>query len=250
MDTGGKVSNVLTPQKALKQFAAKYLCADIFEHYPEARILPGYLRDHFQDAEVVLDLGFGTGLWFWASFLPALKRLDGLDLRREALVEADRIFEEATVPEGLCKAHAAIGQNYSREDLQELREKRGRFFFQDYRLPWPEEIRQTRYDLVTEHGGGLADLCGEQEFVQVFQKSAEVLKARGYMLFANFRFKHPSDLPDCPSSSEHVPLDSELYSRAAEQAGMTVVDLQIAERPPEMPRVETFVYGYAQKRGR
>ena len=197
-----------------------------------------------------MDLGFGTGLWFWASFLPALKRLDGIDLYPEALTEADRVFEQTVVPEGFRKAHAAIGQNYSRENLKELRGKRGRFFFQDYRLPWPEEIRQTRYDLVTEHGGGLADLCGEQEFVQVFQKSAEVLKPRGRMLFANFRFKHPSDLPDCPPRSEHVPLESELYSRAADRAGMNLEDLHIAERPQEMPRVETFVYGYAQKRSR
>src|SRR5512146_3062912 len=125
---------------------SKYRRAAIFREYPETRTFLAYIRQHCAGARQVLDLGFGTGLWFWASFLPALKRLDGIDLYPEALTEADRVFEQTVVPEGFRKAHAAIGQNYSRENLKELRGKRGRFFFQDYRLPWPEEIRQTRYD--------------------------------------------------------------------------------------------------------
>jgi ubiquinone/menaquinone biosynthesis C-methylase UbiE len=89
-----------------RTFGNKYHQEDIFRQYPETRLIPAYLRTHFADARVVLDLGFGTGLWFWATFLSSLERLDGIDASPEALEEADRVFDRAEVPAGYRLAHA------------------------------------------------------------------------------------------------------------------------------------------------
>lgn len=108
-----------------------------------------------------MDLGFGTGLWFWASFLPALQQIDGIDLYQEALEEASRVFEVDRVSAGYRVAHAKVGQVFTLSDLKQLKQKRGRFAFQDYREAWPETILRTQYDLVTEHRGGLGQMNSE-----------------------------------------------------------------------------------------
>ncbi len=236
-------------QTRLAEFGRRYFQADIFETYPEAKIIPAYLKEHFSNAEIVLDLGFGTGLWFWASFLPALKRLDGLDGYPEALSEAERVFTLPEVPEGYRAAHARLGEDFTRRELQELQNKRGALVIQDYRAPWPEEIMNTRYDLVTEHGGGLGDLCSKEEFINVVSKAAEVLKPSGQILFVNFQFERASRWKDCPgrNASGALPLDAELYAQAAERAGMRLVDFHTVDRPEDMPEVSAWFYGYAQK---
>ncbi len=236
-------------QAYLRGFGDKYLDQDIFAEYPEARILPAYLKKHFAAAETGLDLGFGSGLWFYASFLPALKRLDGFDAYPEALEEADRIFECDEVPAGYRLAHAILGEEFGLHDLCGLKKKRGRLIIQDYREPWPVEIIETRYDLVTEHGGGLVEMRSEDEFKAVIRKSAQVLKPSGCMFFMNLFFKERSVLAE--QLGKTTPpirhLGPELYHQSVEQAGMKMIDFHAIDNPPEMPRVQTFFYGYAQK---
>jgi hypothetical protein len=43
------------------QYGKKYVSRDVFSFYPEAKIIPHYLLQHFADAGIVLDLGFGSG---------------------------------------------------------------------------------------------------------------------------------------------------------------------------------------------
>jgi SAM-dependent methyltransferase len=169
-----------------RSFGNKYQREDIFRQYPETRLIPAYLRAHFADERVVLDLGFGTGLWFWASFLSSLERLDGIDSSPEALEEADLIFDLPTVPEGFRMAHENSGSTFTRRDLELLRSKRGRFYFFDYRAPWPAEIERNHYDLVTEHGGGFGQMDSDQQLIDAVGQCAGVLKPAGRLLFVNF----------------------------------------------------------------
>ncbi len=233
----------------LKQFGSSYLGGGIFQDYPETKIIPRYIKQHFSQAEVVLDLGFGTGLWFWASFFPRLKRIDGFDLYPEAVTEADRVFAFNGIPEGFCVAHRHIGEEFSLSDLQALEKKRGYLVIQDYRQPWPEQIIKTRYDLVTEHGGGLGALGSEREFVEVTKLCAQVLSPCGSMLFVNFAFKKPSPFEEHlrEDRSRAVHLRGDLFLQSVEHAGMRMIDFHAIHEPRDMPDVQTFFYGFAQK---
>jgi hypothetical protein len=193
-------------------------------------------------------LGFGSGLWFWASFLPALERIDGLDLYREALEEANRVFEVDQVPAGYRIAHEKIGQHFTLRDLKQLRQKRGYFAFQDYRKPWPEVIVRTRYDLVTEHGGGLGQMNSDIEVIAVIKKIAQVLKPAGHLLFMNFVMK-PSVLEQKLRgvTSPSWCLRPELFEEAMKQAKMKLLDFQALKPPADVEDMEKFFYGYAQK---
>jgi SAM-dependent methyltransferase len=231
-----------------REYGEKYYQENIFRYYPETTTFPGYIQDHFNQAKIVLDLGFGTGLWFWASFLPALEKLDGIDLYREALQEANRIFEADRVPAGYRVVHEKVGQTFTLSDLRQLQQKQGYFAFQDYRNPWPEAIVQTRYDLVTEHGGGLGQMNSDAEVMAVIQKIAQVLKPSGYLLFMNLIMK-PSvleqQLGQVPAPSWS--LRPELFEEALMEARMKLLDFHLLHPPSEVENVEKFFYGYAQR---
>lgn len=232
----------------LREFGEKYYQSDIFEHYPEARIIPGYIQQHFSQARSVLDLGFGSGLWFWASFLPALERIDGIDLYAEALEEADRVFQGEGVPAGFRIAHERLGQTFTPGDLRQLQQKRGRFHFLDYRQAWPEAIAGSRYDLVTEHGGGLGQMNSDAEVVAVMKKVTGVLKPAGHFLFVNMVTQ---SLP-VEERLDRVPdpawcLDAGLYEEAVRRAGLEMVDFQVIDQLPEAEKVDKLFYGYARK---
>ncbi|MGZ4959093.1 MAG: hypothetical protein ACXV7J_07570 [Methylomonas sp.] len=231
-----------------RDYGRKYQQADIFKHYPETKTFPAYIKRHFGRAKVVLDLGFGSGLWFWASFLPALERIDGLDLYREALEEANRIFEVDHVPAGYRAAHAQAGYAFTLKDLKQLKQKGGYFGFQDYRKPWPEVIAKTRYDLVTETGGGLGQMNSDAEVVAVISKVSQVLKPGGSLLFMNFEME-PSAL-DKKLGRVAAPsweLRPELFEEAVEQARMELVDFHVLNQAADTANVERVFYGYAQK---
>jgi hypothetical protein len=231
-----------------EEFGSKYRQAGIFHHYPETKTIPAYIMTHFAGAQVVLDLGFGTGLWFWASFLPSLRRLDGIDSHREALDEADKVFLAHEAPAGYRLAHRRVGGDFTLQDLHRLQTKRGRFVFQDYRLPWPAVLTGTRYDLVTEHGGGLGQMNSDEEVLAVVGQAARVLKPSGYMLFVNFQME-PSAL-EARVGQVAAPgfhLRQELFERATKEAALRMLDFHTVDRPADMPNVETFFFGYAQK---
>jgi SAM-dependent methyltransferase len=229
-------------------FGDAYCGADVFRRYPETKIIPAYLKAHFADARVVLDLGFGTGVWFWASFLPALERIDGIDVVPEVLAEADQVFAARTVPSGYRLAHEQIGERFTLGDLKQLKKKRGRFFFQDYRQSWPEAITGTRYDLVTEHGGGLGQMSSEGEVVEVISRAAAVLRPGGRMLLVNFRLKRaPLEEETGQPAPAALHLSQEMFLRTVERAGLRMIDFHAADRPADMSHVQTFYYGYAQR---
>jgi len=230
-----------------EEFGGGYFQPGVFEQYPETKTIPGYIAEHFGGARHVLDLGFGTGLWFWASFLRSLERLDGIDEHPEALKEADKVFQAPAVPAGFQAAHARIGQDFTLNDVRRLKSKRGHFVFQDYRRSWPDVLCNTRYDLVTEHGGGFGTMSSDDEIVAVVRQVAQVLKPAGHVLFVNFVM--------APSALERrigrvappaFRLREELFRRAVEQAGLLMVDFHALAGPADMPGVEEFFYGYAQ----
>lgn len=126
-------------QQAIKdyvtRFGRRFLYTDVLEKYPETKVIPSYAKGHFPKAETVLDLGFGTGIWFWASFLPSLERIDGFDLYQESLNEAERVLNLPEVPEGYIAAHAHIGDTYTLADFKKLQKAKGNLFIQDYLAP-------------------------------------------------------------------------------------------------------------------
>lgn len=231
-----------------EDFGSGYLQAGIFDRYPETKTMPAYISRHFSCARVVLDLGFGTGLWFWASFLPSLARLDGIDAEPEALAEADKAFAAETVPEGFRLAHARLGREYRLSDLARLKTRRGYFVFQDYRQPWPAVLTRRRYDLVTEHGGGLGMMRSDEEFIGVVKQAAAVLKPSGHLLFVNFTIK-PSTLEKRAGKAPAAAfcLRRDLFVTAVEEAGLRMCDFHASYRPVRMPGIDAFFYGYAEK---
>jgi SAM-dependent methyltransferase len=233
----------------LREYGEKYYQADIFKSYPETKFFPTYIARHFDQAKIVLDVGFGSGLWFWASFLPALERIDGLDLYPEALEEANGVFEVDQVPPGFREAHSQLGHIFTLTQLKQLKQKQGYFVFQDFRNPWPEEIVQTHYDLVTENGGGLGQLASVGEVSAVLQKIGQVLKPSGYFLFMNF-MTEPTILEQ---KLGHVESPSwrfrpDLLKNALKLAKLKLVDFYVENYPGGTENRERFFYGYAQKR--
>ena len=231
-----------------RSFGNKYHQRDIFKQYPETRLIPGYLRTHFADARVVMDLGFGTGLWFWASFLSSLERLDGIDASPEALEEADRLFDLSEVPAGFRLAHEHAGSTFTEHGRELLRAKRGHFYFFDYRTAWPVEIPRDHYDLVTEHGGGFGQMDADQQVIDAVAQCARILKPAGRLLFVNFVMTPQGieeEVGKVPAPS--FCLRQSLFEDAVDHAGMTMVDFHTVERPAGMPDVETFFYGFARR---
>src|SRR6185437_935863 len=112
-------------EQAIKEyvtgFGRRFLQKDVLEKFPETKIIPAFLKKHFSSVETVLDLGFGTGIWFWASFLPSLKKIDGFDIYQQALDEADRVLHLPEVPEGYIVAHEYIDEKYTSEDYKKLK---------------------------------------------------------------------------------------------------------------------------------
>ncbi len=236
-------------QTYLRGYGEKYYQENIFEYYPEAKLFPAYIKRYCSQAKTVLDLGFGSGLWFWASFLPALERIDGIDLYQEALKEANRVFEVNQVPAGYRVAHGEVGHNFTLKDLKGLSQKGGYFAFQDYRQPWPQSITQTRYDLVTEHGGGLGQMNSDAEVISVVKRISRVLRPGGCLLFMNFMMA--SSLIEQKLGREPAPswhLRSELFKEALRQAGLKLLDFHVLNAPQGIDKVEQLFYGYAQKK--
>ncbi len=223
------------------QYGKNYLSRNITRFYPETKIIPQYLVTNFSEAAIVLDLGFGTGAWFWASFLPGLVRLDGIDLHPEALEAADRVFEQGGVPGGFALVHRRLGRKFTEQDMRTLAGKRGDFFFFDYTRTWPRKIKRNHYDLVTEHGGGFGEMKGEDELSASVRHCAGVLKKGGSLLFVNF---HMSTSPD-------FSLDEGMISRAIQNAGMKMMDFQttsLRKNERITSSIKKMFYGYAQKK--
>ncbi len=225
------------------RYGKKYLSRDITKLYPETKVIPQYIRGNFPEARIVLDLGIGTGPWFWASFLPSLVKLDGIDLNPEALAAADRVFQVKCVPEGFALIHRRLGRKFSEEDLKSLAGKRGDFFFFDYTKPWPRQIRRNHYDLITEHGGGFGEMKNLEEVSATVKHCSKALKPDGCLLFVNFEMNsHPG--------SRSFRLNEEVFRHAAQGAGMKMIDFQVAA-PTRKERiassVEKILYGYARK---
>lgn len=235
-------------QEYVAGFGRRFLYKDVLEKFPETKIIPAFLKKNFFHAETVLDLGFGTGIWFWASFLPSLKRIDGFDIYQQALDEADRVLNLSEVPDGYMEAHKYLGESYTTEDFVKLREKRGNLLSQNYLASWPESIANIQYDLVTEYGG-IGEVETNQQFKDIIKKSAQVLKPGGEMMFVNFLEKEVGELEK--KLGRHTPdslhLSTGLFEEAVEEAGMNMVEFHAIDHPEGMPIMQTFFYGYASK---
>lgn len=229
-------------------YGKKYLSGDIFKHYPEVKIIAPYLRQHFSKSEIVLDIGFGTGLWFWASFLPKLKRLDGIDLYPEAFTEASRIFQLRELPQGYVLAHKFLGNAFTKEDLLELKNKRGKIVYMDYRKMLPKIITDTRYDLITEHGGGLGQMNSGNEVIEAVTNLEKLLKKSGFFFFANFVMKPKEIEKELGRAAENnFQLSEDIFYTSVRTGRMKMKDFHMIDDPTGMPDVEKFFYGFAEK---
>ncbi len=225
------------------QYGKKYLSREIFSCYPETKIIPQYILREFTQSQIVLDLGFGTGLWFWASFLPNLLRVDGIDLHPEALEAADKVFRLDGVPEGYALVHRKLRRKFTRDDLDELAGKRGAFFFFDYTKRWPRKIKKNHYDLITEHGGGFGELKTKDEVSASIRHCADALKPGGCLFFVNFQMKSSS-------ASKSFRLSEEVLSQSIQRAGMERIDFKtttLRKGDRIKSSIEKIFYGYAQK---
>lgn len=235
-------------QEYVTGFGRRFLYTDVLEKFPETKIIPAFLQEHFSRAETVLDLGFGTGIWFWASFLSSLKRIDGFDIYQQALEEADKVLNLSEVPEGFVAAHEYIGEKYTTEDFKKLKIARGNLLIQDYLAPWPESIANTQYDLVTEYGG-IGEVETNQQFKDIIKKSTQVLKPGGSMMFINFLEREVGELEK--KLGRHTPdglhLGIELFEEAVQEAGIKMIEFHAIDNPEGMPIMQTFFYGFATK---
>ena len=227
-------------QRYFDFYSKHYFSKNIFGYYPETEFIPLYIKKHFEKAGVVLDLGFGTGLWFWASFLPNLERLDGIDLYPQALEFANRIFNKKRVPGGWLKAHQNIGDEITIHDIQRLKKHCGSYFFSDYRKRWPGGIRRNKYDLVTEHGGGLARVDSSDGLIRVIRKISRALKQGGYFFFMNLEME-PDAVEKRLAEEAHLPtlkLNHELLVLAASKSSLVLKEYQ---------QTGNILYGYMRR---
>jgi len=229
-------------------FGRRFLYKDVLDKFPETKIIPKYIKDHFPQAEIVLDLGFGTGIWFWASFLPSLKRIDGFDIYQQALDEADRVLSLPEVPEGYLIAHQYLNESFTIDDFKNLGSARGQLIIRDYLKPWPPAIERTEYDLVTEYGG-IGEVETNEQFKNIIKKSASVLKTGGSMMFVNFLEKEVPNLEKKLGryTPDTLKLGLPLFDEAVREAGMKMMDFHAVDNPVGMPIMQTFFYGLAQK---
>jgi SAM-dependent methyltransferase len=217
-----------------------YFSRNIFSHYPEAKYIPQYLQQHFSTARIVLDLGFGTGLWFWASFLPSLERLDGIDMYPQALKHANEVFEKKRTPSGWRKAHQNIGEAFSLADIRRLKRSCGNYYFSDYRNQWPGEIQENTYDLITEHGGGLAQVESREALAAVTQNIAKALAPGGDFFFMNLEMEPDEVEKKLGNVEEKASVDftHELFLSVARRANLVL---------KEFARIENIVFGYMRR---
>ncbi len=227
-------------------FGRRFLEANLLDKFFEMKIIPEYIKRNFPDAKVVLDLGYGTGLYFWASFLPSLEQLDGLDLYQEFLDEADRVINLNTVPEGYRLAHDYLHETFTVNDLHKLKTKRGTVVVGDFRKPFPESIASTQYDLITEFGS-IGEVTTNSEFIEVIKRSAQLLKPNGSILFVNFLERQIDSSAQALGryTPDSLQLREELFQQAVKEAGMEMIDFNTVEQP-EGP-IKTFFYGFARK---
>jgi len=221
-------------------YLKRYFSKNIFCYYPETKFIPFYIKQHFHHAVKVLDLGFGTGLWFWASFLPNLERLDGIDLYPQAISYANQIFKKKRVPSGWRRAHQDIGETVTIDDIQRLKVRGGKYFFSDYRKKWPDGIRDGIYDLITEHGGGLAQVDSSDDLIRVFIKISTALKPGGNFFFMNLEME-PENIEKRMTEEAHIPplkLDQELFYSAACKSNLVLIEYQ---------QTGNIIYGYMRR---
>ena len=221
-------------------YSKHYFSKNIFGYYPETKFIPFYIKQHFSKAGIVLDLGFGTGLWFWASFLPNLERLDGIDLYPQALDYATKIFNKKRVPSGWLRAHQNIGEDITIDDIQRLKKHCGKYFFSDYRKRWPGGIRNSTYDLITEHGGGLAQVVSSDELIRVIKKISKALKHGGNFFFMNLEME-PDKIEKRLTEEAHLPplkLNQELFLYVASKSDLVLKEYQ---------QTGNIIYGYMRR---
>ena len=221
-------------------YSKHYFSKNIFGYYPETKFIPLFIQQHFHKAGIVLDLGFGTGLWFWASFLPNLERLDGIDLYPQALNYANKIFNKKRVPSGWRRAHQNIGKEITIDDIQRLKKLCGKYFFSDYRKRWPVGIRNRTYDLITEHGGGLAQVKSTDEFIRVIQKISKALKHGGNFFFMNLEME-PDHVEKRLTGQTRIPplkLNRELFIDVASKSDFVLKEYQ---------QTGNVIYGYMRR---
>jgi SAM-dependent methyltransferase len=221
-------------------YSKHYFSKNIFGYYPETEFIPLYIQQHFHCAGIVLDLGFGTGLWFWASFLPNLERLDGIDLYPQAINYANQIFKKNRVPSGWRKAHQNIGENITINDIQNLKKRGGKYFFSDYRKKWPDGIRDSTYDLITEHGGGLTKVNSSDELICVIKKISKALKHGGNFFFMNLEME-PDTIEKRLAEAADVPrvkLDRDLLIYVASKSNLGLKEYQ---------QSGNIIYGYMRR---
>jgi len=229
-------------------FGRRFLAADLLEKFPETKTIPSFIRSRFVAARTVLDLGFGTGIWFWASFLPALERIDGVELYQEALDEAERVLHLPEVPDGYAAAHNYLGESYTIEQFRELQRTRGHLVAGDVFGDWDPQIANSCYDLVTEYGG-LGKLETTDQFMEIVARCAQVLNPGGAMFFVNFVEKQLTPIEK--KLGEEIPQVLQwglaLFEQAVQAAGMELKEFYELDQPEGMTNIQTFMYGYATK---
>lgn len=204
---------------------------------PEIVVLPAYINSHFAKAQIVLDLGFGNNIWFWASFLPSLKKIDGIDISEKALKESEKILNADKLPSGYKEAHETLGSDFKLKDLHNLKNKKGNLIVQDYKGPWPGELLSTRYDLITEYDS-FSELNNDQDFKNAIKKAASLIKPNGYLMLMDFKDNY---------ISPHLNLSQQLYLESIKEAKLELINLHTITKPEGMLNIEQFFYGFAQK---
>jgi hypothetical protein len=86
-------------------------------------------------------------------------------------------------------------------------------------------------------------------FFEVIERVVDVLSPSGRFLFMNFRMQPTpleQEIGQAPSAS--FCLTGDLFVQGVARAGLRMLDFHAVEGPPDMPTVQTFFYGFAQKR--
>lgn len=116
----------------------------------------------------------------------------------------------------------------------------------DFRQSFPEAIQNTRYDLVTEFGS-IGEVETNAEFIDVVERSAQLLNPNGAWLFVNFLERELDASAQVLGrfTPDSLQLGENLFHESVVSAGLKMVDFHAIDQPERV--VKTFFYGFASK---
>ena len=155
---------------------------DAFRPHQGTEVILDVLK-RYAPGGIWLDVGAGPATLFWGLMLKGIKELHCTELYIEGLKVLDDFMRSETVPQ--CYRDVVTMYNVAPGHLALLRSLPRDYFLYDALRPWPAELSQQQYDLITAYGVfGLT--TNPEDYKRCFSYLKPSLKPGGVVLGANW----------------------------------------------------------------